>query len=68
MASMRLLDLLPDDALAEITRLMREGRCVAENLMHVTGRYKNELRARGIDSEYLAYAIALKVSRTQSCA
>jgi hypothetical protein len=68
MASMRLLDLLPDDALAEITLLMREGRCVAENLKHVTGRYKNELLARGIDSEYLAYAIALKVSKTQSCA
>jgi hypothetical protein len=68
MASMRLLDLLPDDALAEITMLMREGRCGAENLKRVTGRYKSELRARGIDSEYLAYAIALKVSSTQSCA
>ena len=68
MASIRLLDLLPDDALAEITLLMREGRCGAENLKHVTGRYKRELSTRGIDSEYLAYAIALKVSQTQSCA
>ena len=67
MASVSLRELLPEDAIAEITLLMREGRCVAENLKRVTGRYRNELLARGIDSEYLAYAIALKVAQTQSC-
>lgn len=67
MAAIKLEDLLPDDALAEITLLMREGRCVAENVKRVTLRYRRELLARGIDSEYLAYAIALKVTQTQSC-
>lgn len=67
MPSVPLNELLPQDALAEITLLMREGRCVAENVKHVTERYKTELLARGIDSEYLAYAIALKVAQTQSC-
>lgn len=65
MASVQLRELLPDDALAEITQLMREGRCVVENVKCVVGRYRCELLARGIDSDYLAYAIALQVAQTQ---
>lgn len=67
MASVSLRELLPEDAIAEITLLMREGRCVAENVKRVTWRYRSELAARGVDSEYLAYAIALKVSQSTSC-
>lgn len=67
MASVQLRDLLPDDALAEITLLMREGRCGAENVKQVTRRYHRELLAQGIDSDYLAYAIAMKVARVQGC-
>lgn len=67
MASVPLNELLPDDALAEITQLMREGRCVAENLKRITARYRCELLSKGIDCDYLAYSIALKVSRLQSC-
>ena len=67
MAAVQLRELLPDEALAEITLLIREGRCDVENVKHVTARYKAALLARGIDSEYLAHAIALKVVQTQSC-
>ena len=66
MPSVPLTELLPEEALAEIALLMRQGRCVAENLKRVTDRYRDELLAKGIDSEYLAYAIALKVVEAQS--
>ena len=62
MASVSLRELLPEEALAEITQLMREGRCVAENLKVITARYRSALLTKGIDCEYLAYAIALKAS------
>ena len=67
MPSVPLRELLPEEALAEITTLMREGRCGAENLKQVTHRYRSALLAKGIDSDYLAYAIALKVVQVQSC-
>ena len=63
MASVQLNQLLPADALAEITQLMREGRCVAENLKHITCRFKEELLSKGVDCDYLAYSIARKVAQ-----
>jgi hypothetical protein len=66
MPSIPLRDLLPDEALAEITLLMRQGRCGADNLMQVTRRYHDELRAKGVDSDYLAYAIALRIVQARA--
>lgn len=67
MPSVPLRELLPEEALAEIATLMREGRCDAENLKQVTHRYRSALLTKGIDSDYLAYAIALKVVQAQCC-
>lgn len=66
MPSVPLRKLLPEEALAEITVLMREGRCGAENLKQITRRYRSALLARGVDSDYLAYAIALKIVQVQN--
>lgn len=67
MPSVPLTELLPEEALAEITLLMREGRCRVENLKVITRRYRAELLGKGVDSDYLAYAIALKVVQAQGC-
>lgn len=55
--AVRLHDLLPERALAEIQQLAERGECVARNLKPITNRYKAELLAKGVDADYLAYAI-----------
>jgi len=53
----RLEDLLPLEALNEVQKLMQEGNCTATHLKPITHRYRTELLAKGVDADYLAYAI-----------
>lgn len=58
-----LRDLLPTEALAEIEQLAKEGHCDVEHLKIITNRYKDELLAKGVDADYLAYAIERSASQ-----
>jgi hypothetical protein len=57
MRHVKLGDLLPAEALAQIEALAESGKCTAEHLRPITNRYRDELLAKEVDADYLAYAI-----------
>lgn len=57
MRTTQLKELLPAEALREVEKLAKAGTCTAQNLKTITHRYKEELLKKGVDADYLAYAI-----------
>lgn len=54
-------DLLPPEAIDQIGVLIEQGRCTVTTLKPITNKYKEELLAKGVDADYLAYAIEFAV-------
>ena len=63
---MQLSDLLPKEAIDQISALIQRGECDASAIKPITQRYAKELLAKGVDADYLAYAIEFTVQRRKS--
>lgn len=57
-----LTDALPEEALVELQALVNDGKCRASDFRPITRRYAKELLAKGLDADYLAYALEYLVS------
>lgn len=58
-----LADLLPVDAFSEIESLAGSGLCDISALKKITNRYRDILLSKGVDADYLAYAILFMLGK-----
>jgi hypothetical protein len=50
-------EILPDEAVGQISDLINAGKTTSADFKVVTRRYREHLLARGVDADYLAYAL-----------